>query len=88
MTDTFYLSEIFTGWEAISLESEQERDFIEQNLKTDQDQDYFVGGSIYDETLFDFFYPAWGFTYPFSFQAYSPRQTVNVFVCGMLSSMH
>ena len=51
---------------------------MEQNLKTDQDQDYFVGGSIYDETFFDTFYPVRGFTYPFSFQAYSPRQTGNV----------
>ena len=78
MIVTFYLSGLGTGWGAISLESEQERDFVEQNLQTDQDQDYFVGGSIYDETLFDFFYPFWGFTYPFSFQAYSPRQTGNV----------
>ena len=58
--------ELGDGWGAPVIESEDEFDFIEQNLKNNQDRDHFVNGSYYDETLYN--------GHPFSFQAYSPKQ--------------
>ena len=51
--DSYVMSvELGSGWGAIVFESEVEFDFIEENLKTDQDQEYFVNGSFYDESFF------------------------------------
>ena len=63
--------ELGSGWGAIVFESEVEFDFIEENLRTDQDQEYFVNGSYYDESFSIITY------FPFSFQIYSPRQSGN-----------
>ena len=67
---TCYWSELGDGWESARLESEVEFELIQEILKLDQDQDYFIGGSIYDETWFQYFYE-----WPYSFQQYSPRQS-------------
>ena len=61
--------ELGSGWGAIVFESEVEFDFIEENLRTNQDQEYFVNGSFYDESF--------SIGFPLSFQIYSPRQSGN-----------
>ena len=62
--------ELGNGWGAIVFESEVEFDFIEENLRADQDQEYFVNGSFYDETFSII-------NHPLSFQVYTPRQSSN-----------
>ena len=80
----WYFLDLGDGWSSLKLESEQEYYFIQENLKTDKDQDYFVGGSHFDETQFDFFYKIWGYL-PVSFDSYSPRQSGDIFGYGFLS---
>ena len=62
-------AELGNGWGAIVFESEVEFDFIEENLRTDQNQEYFVNGSFYDESF--------SIGISLSFQVYSPRQSSN-----------
>ena len=70
LSDTYYLSELGDGWEVARLDCEDEYNFIQEILKLDQDQDYFIGGSIRDDTYFQTFH-----INPYSFQVYSPRQS-------------
>ena len=65
--------ELGDGWEAVVFESEVEFDFIEKNLRTNQDQEYFVNGSFRDQLL-SILYPevAIGIT------EYSPGQKGNM----------
>ena len=68
--DTYVVfAELGSGWGPIVFESEVEFYFIEENLRTDQDQEYFVHGSFYDESF--------SIGFPLSFQIYSPRQSGN-----------
>ena len=62
-------AELGNGWGAIVFESEVEFDFIEENLRTDQQQEYFVNGSFYDESI--------SIGISLSFQVYSPKQSGN-----------
>ena len=62
--------ELGDGWGVIVFESEVEFDFIEENLRADQDQEYFVNGSFYNE-LFSLL------QFALSFQAYTPRKSGN-----------
>ena len=75
---TFIFTDLGTGWGPMFLESEQEWNFIEQILGTDRDQDYFIGGSISDETYFLLF-PTWG-SLPLSFSTYTPKTSGNIFL--------
>ena len=62
--------ELGSGWGAIVFESEVEFHFIEENLRADQNQEYFVNGSFYDE-IFSII------NFPLGFQVYTPRQSSN-----------
>ena len=64
----FLFADLGDGWDTALFESEQEFEFVEENLRPDQDQEYFVNGS----SLFEEFGLSTGF------QRYSPRQTGNV----------
>ena len=55
------------GWDAAVFESEQEFEFVEENLRPNQDQEYFVNGS----SLLEGFVLRFGF----DFTGYSLRQT-------------
>ena len=60
------------------LESLQEYHFIRENLRTDQEQDYFVGGSYSNPNTFVLFPPSnAGILY--KFESYSPRQSGDLF---------
>ena len=43
-------SDLGNGWGPTFIENQQESNFLEQNLKTDLEQDCCIGGSISDET--------------------------------------
>ena len=73
-----YSLDLGSGWEPAKIESEQEFHFFEENLRTDQNTDYFIGGSIYNDTFFDLIYPVWGH-HPFQFDSYSPRTSGEVY---------
>ena len=69
MINHFYILslELGVGWEATVIECEDEFDFIQQSLISNQDQDHFIDGSYYNETFY--------IGHSLSFQAYSPRQS-------------
>ena len=75
----FYLVfiELGDGWGAVEMESEVEYFFIEENLRTDQNQEYWVNGSFYEESF--------SIGRPLSFQVYTPRQSGNT--CILLIQM-
>ena len=63
------LVELGSGWGAVKMESDVEYNFIEKHIRTDQNQEYWIDGSLYDETQRIPAFPS------FSFQLYSPRQS-------------
>ena len=68
---SFYVvfAELGDEWGAIVFESEVEYNFIKENLRDDQNQEYFINGSFHDESH------SIGFS--FSFHLYTPRQSGN-----------
>ena len=78
---SYFLSELGNGWGSTLIESEQEWNFIEENLRTDQEQDYFIGGSYYNQSHFEFFDPTYWFNSNFSVRSYSTRQQGNDLFC-------
>ena len=73
-----FFSDIGTGWGPTFIECEQEWDFIEQSLKTDQNQDYFTGGSLKDDDTHLLLNSVWGDLH-LSFSSYVPRTSGNIF---------
>ena len=70
------------GWGPTFIENQQEWDFLEQNLKTDLEQDYFIGGSISDETYFNetLLHRFTNVEFYFDLPYYVPRRSGNIFL--------
>ena len=84
-----YLSDLGPGWGAMSFETREEYLFVELNLRTDESQQFFVGGYCVDEDLLDRYYPRQGFNFPIYFWwLYSPRQKGNICSWGIHAVLH